>query len=194
MNIHLISLLFVCPVLQSFFSEKGIELKWFWFRVEYQARGAPHVHGCLRLKADLGITNLGNLVRHGRCAQHILKTHDQLYLPRDECFDDTYDDWLEEENENEPSSQPNFLSIEEINKLEAAIEKGMRAEKTIVAFNDWLLSVWNPHPPLDAALDKRLEETVRNKTKITGIPVQNLPALSLRWRIQRTVPCSCQSY
>ena len=33
----------------------SLDAEWHWYRVEYQARGSTHAHGCAKLKNDPGI-------------------------------------------------------------------------------------------------------------------------------------------
>ena len=57
---------------ETIFKKNGIEVEWLWFRVEYQARGAPHIHGCLKIKHSPNLQSLGNKVFKGRLASLIL--------------------------------------------------------------------------------------------------------------------------
>ena len=61
--------------LESFFGSKGLDMKWFWFRVEFQKRGTAHIHGCLRLKSDPDIALLGTQVLKGRTSSKIVKMY-----------------------------------------------------------------------------------------------------------------------
>lgn len=35
----------------------SLDAQWHWYRIEYQARGSTHAHGCAKLKNDPGICN-----------------------------------------------------------------------------------------------------------------------------------------
>ena len=37
-------------LLDVFFEASNIEVTYKWIRIEYQLRGTPHVHGCIRIK------------------------------------------------------------------------------------------------------------------------------------------------
>ena len=51
--------------LKSFFlCRKGLTTTYYWFRVEYQERGTAHIHGCLHLDSDFGISELSQKVRN----------------------------------------------------------------------------------------------------------------------------------
>ena len=61
--------------LESFFGSKGLDMKWFWFRIEFQKRGTAHIHGCLRLKSDPDITLLGSKVLEGRTSSKLVQMY-----------------------------------------------------------------------------------------------------------------------
>ena len=84
---------------KTFFGSKGLEHTWCWFRVEHQARGSAHAHGCLRLKDDPGITELSQKVLEGRKAECKLLMPKELQVQRvDYEFEDPieteHDEWI----------------------------------------------------------------------------------------------------
>ena len=77
-NPHLVDAYFYDKVqilFQEMFDKKnaGIELDWSWYRIEYQARGAPHVHGCFKIKNSPDLTKHAENVRKGRLSYVILR-------------------------------------------------------------------------------------------------------------------------
>ena len=52
-------------LLNTLFAKKGLEMEWWWFRVEHQKRGTAHVHGCLRLANAPELTTLAEHVLIG---------------------------------------------------------------------------------------------------------------------------------
>ena len=75
-NPHIVDAFFydrVENLLSTFFGKKGIEMSWHWFRIEHQARGTAHVHGCLRMKNDPGLSELAHVVLEGRIAAKRLR-------------------------------------------------------------------------------------------------------------------------
>ena len=95
-NPHIVDAYFydrVHTLFDTVFSNSGIELSWLWFRIEYQGRGAPHVHGCLSFKNDPDLTKLGSKVFKGRLASIVL--HNIWQADRNDYFDD-YDTELDQ--------------------------------------------------------------------------------------------------
>ena len=75
-NPHLVDAYFydrVNTLIEEVFGKNGIEIEWVWYRIEYQSRDAPHVHGCLRFKRDPGILEHSQNVQMGREAARILR-------------------------------------------------------------------------------------------------------------------------
>ena len=73
-NPHLVDAYFfkrIQTMFDTYFGPKALEVDWWWYRGELQGRGCYHVHGCMRLKKDPGLTDLGKLVVKGRFAQYI---------------------------------------------------------------------------------------------------------------------------
>jgi hypothetical protein len=97
-NPHIVDTFFyhrVEALFQAYFSANGIDIEYYWFRIEFQKRGAAHIHGCLKVKDDPGLANLASQVLDGRIVEHNLVTRNQL--PANSGFDliDTCDDvWL----------------------------------------------------------------------------------------------------
>ena len=53
-------------LVKTVFGKQGLEIEWWWFRVEYQKRGTAHVHGCLRFADAPELTTLAQKVKSGR--------------------------------------------------------------------------------------------------------------------------------
>ena len=70
--------------IETYFSDTGLNSEWYWFRIEYQKRGCPHIHGCCRLKSDPGLHKLSQKFLHSREAQkQVLASEVPLPMP---CF------------------------------------------------------------------------------------------------------------
>jgi hypothetical protein len=70
-NPHLVDAYFyerVETLFKEVFARQGIELEWFWYRIEYQGRGSPHVHGCFRIKDAPDLSKHAEKVLKGRLA------------------------------------------------------------------------------------------------------------------------------
>lgn len=46
-----------------------LDVEWFWYRYEYQARGSTHAHGCAKLKNDPGLCSLVKTAAAGWVAE-----------------------------------------------------------------------------------------------------------------------------
>ena len=117
-----------------------------WFRIEFQARGTAHIHGCMRLKSDPGISQLSELVRDGRIAERELTRrligcvsayNSYVEVTRKE------DNFLTNEVLKQALGEEEFkrvLSDDEITTYKQDIQTGIDAEKKICAYNDFLFT------------------------------------------------------
>jgi hypothetical protein len=131
-----------------------------WFRIEFQARGAPHVHGCLRLENDPGLAKLAKNVFEGRLAVRILSHINEL--EESDCFDeeDTELDSFEDLDKLiETGLVKNSYSTEKIIEMKEQIRQAKRSQKILVAYQDFFITTMNVGPPSDAASDTRDENT-----------------------------------
>ena len=62
---------------KSFFQDV-LNIKWYWWRVEYQHRGTPHVHGFIKLSNDHDLEKLGKTALRGYLQSKSSKEHDYL--------------------------------------------------------------------------------------------------------------------
>ncbi len=159
---HRVQLLF-----QELYGPNGIELDWLWFRIEYQGRGAPHVHGCLRVKRDPGIAEHAKKVLDGRLAALQLRTHDLLSdeedFPQHELELDTWDDkFIEEIYETPPSPG-------EIDALKQKVATAKESHRVITAYHDYFFSTQNLDPPSDAEKSTRDDATIFD-ARTTNVP------------------------
>ena len=170
-NQHIVDAYFydrVKMLLATFFGKKGLELEWFWFRVEYQKRGAAHVHGCFKLKNDPGISQLSQAVLRGRISAKRLWLHG--LLPEENEFDigsivdDTWlaDGDLRDGDYGQFTDKP---TEEELDGLLSKIESAKEAHKIIIAYHDFYLTTSHPNPPADAGLEKRHPSTIFDQVK-----------------------------
>ena len=145
-------------LLDTIFSNEGIQLNWSWYRIEYQGRGAPHVHGCFRIQSCPDLIKCSNAVLNARIAKRMLKDRDCLQPQHDlDSYHCELDEWVTHD-------QTDFVMLSnlEIERLEHIIEDGILAHKVIVAVHDFLLTTIHPDPPDDACSTDRSENTVFN--------------------------------
>jgi len=148
--------------IQSFFLNKnGLKSTYFWFRIEYQERGTAHIHGCLKLSSDFGISELAQKVRDGRIAIRKLKlaglrTRSEISVlsVRDDKFVSRYD-----LNRAGIEIKTDF-SEDEIDQMNDLIDEAIVAEKKICDYNDFLFTTFNQDPPIDA-LDCQRNDTTK---------------------------------
>lgn len=154
-NPHIVDAYFnerVHTLFDKVFSKSGIELEWNWYRIEYQGRGAPHVHGCLRLKRDPGIAKLSKTILHGRLASIQLQKNNQtgpsVFIPAYHIQSDTH------------KAGDTVVELDlSISGLKKAVDDGIAAHDIVVSFHDFLLTTMNDAPPCDASLNVRDEST-----------------------------------
>ena len=155
-NPHLVDAYFnerVQSLFKEVFSEKGIEIEWLWFRIEYQGRGAPHVHGCLRLKRDPGLARHAKVVFEGRAAALKLRKLDKLAPADDfEAYELSSDDFADD-----VISLPLIRGT--ITELKSKVQKAKHSHAVIVALHDYLLTTTNSDPPIDAESKERSNDT-----------------------------------
>ena len=148
-NPHLVDALFqkrVNSMLDAFFGPTGLKLKYHWCRIEYQKRGTAHVHGCLRLVDDPGLTGLAEKVLRGRMAAKFLRDRGQL--PQEFEYDDGQDlddEWHEEEASPSVSRAPD----EQVALLLETIKEGKQSHKVIACLHDFLLQTDTEFFPAD---------------------------------------------
>ena len=152
-NSHIIDEFFTMKaqsLLKAMFGQKELIVEWWWFPVEYQKRGTAHVHECLRLANALDTTTLAQDVLTGRLLyRHIENTNELHLLLDNKRFRPDklkQDVWLPDPNIKEKSD--NMLET-----LRETITKGIKAQKTITAFNDWIFAVQLPNPLSDVMLE-----------------------------------------
>jgi hypothetical protein len=143
-------------LLNKWFGDAGLPVKWSWFRIEYQERGTAHAHGCLRLECDPNISVLSNKVADARQLQAILQ-HQNIALADGEFFsaDETTDDKLIIDD----ADLNKVFTEDEVTKLKQTIADGVKAHCIIINFQDFLLTTFHPDPPTDAATQQRDETT-----------------------------------
>ena len=170
-NLHIVDAYFydrVQELFKAIHGSTGIEIDWHWFRIEYQGRGAPHVHGCLRLKRDPGIAKHAKIVLDGRVAAlrltkvNLLDNADDFELAT--CEMDTWDDsfmkGLEDVN-----------GQEEIDILKEQIASAKVSHSIIIAYHDYFFTAENIQLPTDAVSDERHDDTFFDpKTSIVHHP------------------------
>ena len=128
---------------KSYFSLEGLNAKWNWYRIEYQARGTAHVHGCVRLNSDPGCTVLGEKVLEGRVCEREL-SHRNLSCDRSRNSLNTYnfvkDKWATDEELEKvmgPLEFSRMLTHTGIGKYKEIISEGIRVEEKLAAYNDF---------------------------------------------------------
>ena len=144
----------------TIFSEKGLEIDWLWFRIEYQARGAPHVHGCLKLKHDPDLPKLGNKVFKGRLAAKVL-AHIGAATPEDhfDAADVRFDEFKSVEDLIKLDMMKLTYTPTEIQSMKKEVQEGKRSQEIIIAYQDYLITTWNHNSPRDAWSNERDEST-----------------------------------
>ena len=164
-NPHLVDAFFyerVETLFKEVFACQGINLEWFWYRIEYQGRRSPHVYGCFRIKNAPDLSKHAEKVLKGRLASHALYNspgndfipfmshHDEIDF-NNMCVAKTVSQYR--------SKGPQALT-----KL---VNAGKDSEAVIVAWHDYFLSTTNLDPPLDAILPEQNESTVYNSKNPT---------------------------
>lgn len=160
-NPHIVDAYFndrVHALFDTIFGKAGIELGWLWFHIEYQGRGAPHVHGCLRFKNDPDLTKLGSNVFKGRLASRVLHFIQQAY---GNDYFDQYDIELDQFATLEEMKEVGLLkeaqeyTDSEISKMKFDVKEGKRSQQVILAYQEYLITTMNLDPPSDATAEDR---------------------------------------
>lgn len=158
-NPHLVDQYFLDKVNSLFadmFKKNGFELEWLWYRVEYQARGAPHVHGCFKFKNDPNLSKHAADVFRGRLASRALNAKNLMYGPDFDPYVTQLDVW------DTDNANPADVILEHgVHTLRDHVSIGIEAEKVISAYHDFLLSTTNESVPLpiDAGNTSTREKT-----------------------------------
>ena len=144
----------------------GMELSWLWFRIEYQGRGAPHVHGCLRLKNDPGIADHAQIVCQGRLAALQLLATGYFINNSTEDFEE-HEIELDEWNTDFLQSLPVIISGDETLKLKEKVKRAKESHAIITAFHDYFFTTVNLQPPTDSKSEHRDDATIYDPTTST---------------------------
>ena len=166
-NPHIVDQYFymrVQALFRTMFSRFGIETEWLWFRIEYQSRGAPHAHGCLKVKADPGLTKLAATVVKGRVAGRMLSERDLTLPGIVNPQNIELDIWQPRD-----TSALEHLEPADTAKLFDEVKEGAQAEARIVSFHDFFLSSHHVNPPSDASSSARCPST-NFDPKTTTVP------------------------
>ncbi len=151
----------------SFYGKDCLNAEWYWYRIEYQKRGSAHVHGCCRLKSDPNLPDLAQKVVHGREAQLAwMASGDPHPLPEPHFSpEDMSEDKIVR---SFPVDQE--LSAEMIDELTLKIVQGVDAQRRMLRYHDFLLTVMHPSPPSDATADVRDEASRFHQTDTNRHP------------------------
>lgn len=180
-NLHIVDEYFmqrVRSLFDCFFKLHGLELEWHWLRVEYQGRGAPHIHGCLRMKHAPDLTEKAKLVLRGRQACRILKARgllpdDFLSLPHFEK-----DIWVDR-TVSEDTLNLTTIDDHDYEALLDIAKVGEEAHKVIVAFHDFFLTTNHPDPPIDATSASRDDSTFFNPSNASEAHPSSIDVLPI---------------
>jgi hypothetical protein len=193
-NPHLVDEYFLAraeEVFKTFLTKKCINIKYHWFRIEYQKRGMAHVHGCCRLKNDPGIPQLGHEVLNGRIAERELGLRMQLPQNAEDRFEADVllqDEWLAVKEDDEPEPFDEAM----VQKCIETIRRAKAAESIIGNFHDWFLSTMHPDPPVDASLSERVNATKFKPNESTPHPTTVNLEESLMWNGEEREKQYCQ--
>ena len=151
----------------SFYGKDCLNAEWYWYRIEYQKRGSAHVHGCCRLKSDPNLPDLAQKVVHGREAQLAwIASGDPHPLPDPHFSPED----MEEDKIVRPFPEGQELSEEMIDALTLKIVEGVDAQRRLLRYHDFLLTVMHPTPPSDATADARDEASRFHQTDTNRHP------------------------
>ena len=151
----------------SFYGKDCLNAEWYWYRIEYQKRGSAHVHGCCRLKSDPNLPDLAQKVVHGREAQLAWTASGDPHPLPDPHFSP---EDMEEDKIVRPFPEGQELSEEMIDALTLKIVEGVDAQRRLLRYHDFLLTVMHPTPPSDATADARDEASRFHQTDTNRHP------------------------
>ena len=150
------------------FSKLGITAKWWWKRCEYQKRGTVHIHGCLRLICDPGITEYAKKVLEARISEMLLNEFDgwrlvnsnitPTQLPADRKHSDVWETEFVRQ-------KPNTWNEKSCTEHALNVEGGISTEECIVNFQNWFLTTMNTVCMIDCDKDKRDPSTFFDYSK-----------------------------
>jgi len=146
--------------IKNFFGIGGLEHEWFWYRFEWQGRGAIHVHGMVRLKCDPGLVRLSKLVILGRKFERLMAAMEDVQsIPpttmHTEAFKLNYpnDEYIEKDINVLAAQTTALLTRVNIDTVRQRIEEGHAAAVQIVTFRDFLLTNMNTSTPQNMPTD-----------------------------------------
>lgn len=149
----------VQELIKYVFSSSGLQVEWHWYRIEYQGRGAPHAHGCLRLKQAPDLPKLAKHVLDGWRASKMLSMR---YIQVQNDFtreEKMFDEWAHADCPEGNEIALADLQDIDVQTLKDKVKLGKKSQKTIVQFHDFLLATMHPNPPTDAAYNIRSPNT-----------------------------------
>ena len=175
-NPHIVNEFFlrrVAKFIEYYFGPDCLPSDWTWYRVEWQSRGEPHVHGLARLKHAADLTNLTKAVIDGRRSLAVL-TWLKLHANTDSTCA-YYDILVEELEDPYPTDSISIVDVlehlnnattgfftwtddEQINKIVAfkrSVAHGKECCRKIISFREYSLTCVNPNVPLPADADKQ---------------------------------------
>ena len=175
-NPHIVNEFFlrrVANFVQHFFGPNCLESVWTWYRIEWQKRGDPHVHGMASLRNVPNFNFLAKKVTDGRRSLAVLhwiksKTHNasaeysdllqnltDLPTADNMIMTDVFDAL-----EDFDTGFFSLSAIDQITKIKEymlLVDAGIQCDNQITCYRDYILTSMNPIVPLpnDADLKER---------------------------------------
>lgn len=143
------------------FLKDHLKAEWFWYRYEFQDRGAPHAHGAFRLPDDPGLIELGQIAYKGaKCAREMRakdtpSTSDPCANASRHRFAISWEKLVEQMRETRWTPQRR-------QEKQEAITAGIAAEQQIIEYHDKYITLIHPEPPSDAQSAERDQGTKFN--------------------------------
>jgi hypothetical protein len=143
-----------------------LKTEWWWYRYEFQDRGAPHAHGAFRLSDDPGLVELGQKAYKGAVHARMLRARDAACattpVTSDPCeFASRHHFVVSWEKLVEKMRTARWTRGTR-REFEQIIDAGVAAERQIIEYHDKYITAMHPQPPSDARSAERDQQTKFN--------------------------------
>lgn len=172
-NPHIINEFFlkrVANFTKNFFGSDFLDTIWNWYRIEWQKRGAPHVHGMCRLKNAAEFTELSKKVIDGR-RSHVVLDWIKNKSDQSSIYWDLLQDLPRPSDDDELEMKEIFHGLkdrvferDDIQLILDNMKEGNECELKIVTFRDYVMTSGNSNIPVPSDASRPYRDDVVDRS------------------------------